>query len=494
MSSRAAAVRKAVRDPEYHRRALMKMPLFSPQVEAVNLIEKHLLERSGKIVPIRSARQTMKNEVSATVQLRCFHRFRSVGGNYIRTAPTYKPQVVNSKRRLEKMLRADPLIKKWDTKEGYIYEVGNVSVTFLSSGPMANVVGDTADIGLDIDEAHKVDAGKFEEDFAPMTAWAGCPSFMFGVAADKSDLLYHYLQLAKENGGDYLEFPAEVWIEINPNYRRHYEERVRTLGEDHPVILTQYRLIDIDPVGGYLRPHQIASLLDSDHNRTPAPVDPPLGTIPEYYYLVTIDIGGEAEEEIEDPYEQSEGGRDSTFALIWQVDLGDMRNEFPKCRLMDAYQWTGKQYQADEGSPWLGQQETLLAILNMWKPKRTVVDSRGIGHQVAKYLSKRYEGVMEYSATTESVSEDCYGLLALLNNDRVKFWRNDDSEEYRELVKQARHTGYEIALHERMRIVKPQGGGHIDGIKAATYLARGLETIKQIGGFAIVGGHDVTAI
>ena len=97
MSTRQAVIKRAVQDPEFHRRALMKSPLLPPQVEAVKLMEKHILEASGKVVPIRSARQTMKNEVSATVQMRTFHRFRSKGGNYIRTAPTYKPQIVNSK-------------------------------------------------------------------------------------------------------------------------------------------------------------------------------------------------------------------------------------------------------------------------------------------------------------------------------------------------------------------------------------------------------------
>ncbi len=67
MTTRAAAVKRAVRDPEFHRRAIMKMPLLPPQVDAVNLIEKHILEKSGKVVPIRSSRQTMKNEVSVRI-------------------------------------------------------------------------------------------------------------------------------------------------------------------------------------------------------------------------------------------------------------------------------------------------------------------------------------------------------------------------------------------------------------------------------------------
>ena len=71
---------------------------------------------------------------------------------------------------------------------------------------------------------------------------------------------------------------------------------------------------------------------------------------------------------------------------------------------------------------------------------------------------------------------------ARINCSRVKFWRADPAQdpELKEVQLQARHTRYEIAGHEKMKIVKPTGRGstasHIDGIKALTYLGRALTT------------------
>jgi hypothetical protein len=459
------AKEQAINDIEYHRKVLYNSPLYKPEIEAIQLVEKHIEERSGKVLTIRSARQTMKNECSAMIAVRVLEKFKDKGGTYIRTAPTWKPQIINSKMRLERFLMVDPLIKDdYRSREGFIFQCGLAQIHFLSTDTSAKVVGDTADICLDIDEAHKVDKGKFEEDFSPMTASSNAPVVMWGVAADKNDLLYEYIQHNLEHNPDcVLQYPASVWCELLPQYAKHYEERVAKLGPDHPVILTQYDLVDVDAIGGFFTKHQQTSLFSSDHQQYSAPKDG-------LSYGITIDIGGEAEEEECDPLVKSEGGRDSTVALIWEVDFDNIVNDYPMCRLVDIHWWTGKSL-GDEPSGLPGQQTILLKLLKAWGPHYVVVDGRGVGEQIANYLNTNW-GVEVYKASATSVSDDCYGLKAMINNDRVKVFRDDQSEEYQEMVRQIQHTGYEIRSHDLMRIIKPKGKGHIDIAKAITYLPR----------------------
>lgn len=452
-----------IQDPQYHREAVMKINhLYPPELEAINLVEHHIAQQTGKTITIRSARQTMKNECSAMICTRMLHIFQYRGGTYIRTAPTWKPQIINSMKRVEGFLRIDPVLDNYRPRHGYMFEYHNADITFLSTDKHANVVGATASIALDIDEAHKVDKGKFEEDFGPMTAFHNVPIIMWGVAADKQDLLYEYVQHNLEHNPDcVLQYPASIWCELLPQYAKHYEERVAKLGADHPVILTQYDLVDVDSIGGYFTKAQQTSLLSGDHEQYSAPKDG-------RSYVITIDIGGEAEEEESNPLVKAEGARDSTVALIWEIDHKDEVNGYLMCRLVDVHWWTGKSL-GDEPSGLPGQQTILLKLLQTWQPHYTVVDGRGVGEQIANYLDTNW-GVEVYKASALSVSDDCYGLKAMINNDRVKVHLDDQSPEYAELVRQIKHTAYEIKSHDQMRITKPHGKGHIDMVKAMTYL------------------------
>jgi hypothetical protein len=132
-----------------------------------------------------------------------------------------------------------------------------------------------------------------------------------------------------------------------------------------------------------------------------------------------------------------------------------------------------------------GQQTVLLNLLNIWKPRSTVVDARGVGEQIAKYLAGRWAGVQVYTASDKTVSEDCYGLLALTNNDRVKVFAVDKTPEYAELRAQCRLVRSEIRAHEAMKLLKPQAGEtrHIDMVKSMTYLPRALGTVTRLSVF-----------
>lgn len=477
----------ALQDPEYHRyamfgaadRALAKglgrdlhvhesqSRLPTPQLQMVRRIERAIADRNGDVIVLRTARQTGKNELEAFAESRALSAFRAIPGSvWVRTAPTWKPQIVNSRLRLEKHLKADPLLAgRWRKLEGFIYENDHAQVHFLSGGPTANVVGATASIALSVDEAHKIDRGKFEEDFVPFTASTNAPTILWGVAAAKLDLLYEYRE--KAIGTDrVLEFPASVWCELSPAYRGHYEARVKTLGADHPVILTQYDLVDVEAIGGYLNDAQRESLLSSKnaHPRLDGPRDG-------MAYGLVVDVGGQAEQQMDDEELRLEQPtRDSTVGLVleWDPNEATPSLSYPTVRIVNAYWWTGRDHLTAAGE--------LVRLASHWHISHGAIDARGLGEAQAMHLHREVPCIEAYTASSADVSADCYDLLARLNQGKVRMWRADPAkdQDYREMQQQARHTKYEIRGHDLMRLMKPKGVGsssaHIDGIKALTYL------------------------
>jgi hypothetical protein len=472
----------ALRDPAYHRHLMFRRvdsvlerqlgrelepheaqsKLRGPQLSIVRRIERAIAARAGEKISVLMARQTGKNEIEGFLETRALRVWCGIpGSTWVRTAPTHKPQIVNSKLRLEKHLLCDPLIAgRYRKREGYIYELGKAQVHFLSGGRTAQVVGDTASIALSVDEAHKIDRDKFEEDFAPFTASTNAPTILWGVAAAKQDLLHRYREEAR--GTDrVMVFPAAVWCELSKPYAGHYETRRRELGADHPVILTQYDLVPVEAIGAYLNPAQRAALFAGDHPRLEAPRAG-------MSYGILVDIGGEVEYEADsDEVRELEPGRDSTQVLIVEWDPRAPQEPYPVTRIVNALTWTGKQHEA--AGP------EIVKLCHHWRVGVGAIDAVGVGEATAGYVSRRVPAVAPYKATSTTVSEDCFDLLARLNCGTITAWRADTAAdaELRELEAQSRHTRYEIRGHTKMRLKKPTGIGtsdlHIDMVKALTY-------------------------
>jgi hypothetical protein len=489
--ARKALLRKALQDPEFHRAKVCKRPLFWPQAVVAKALERAIDARDGRTVVVRSSRQTMKNEVAALIHCRALIRYAKTGGCIVRTAPTYQPQIVNSKRRLKQAIALDPLIedkKRIHWGEANTVEHGLASVQFLSLDPTAKIEGATASLALDIDEAHLTDEQSFLEKARPMTGFFASPKFMWGTAAAKEDMLYRTLchnmggppaypgRIINDAARQVFQFPASLWCDLHPPFRKDYEEIRAQLGADHPTILTQYDLVDVESIGGYLTQAQTAQMAAGDHPPMPAPRGAPL-----LEYVAVIDIAGEAEQEELDPNEMAQGQRDSTICWILECDWTKVHLDRPLCRIVAAHWWVGKSLAEDPVSRLPGQQELLLKMLQAFRVSRYVVDARGVGEQVAAYLTKRRPGGEAYKASSVTVSEDCLGLLAMLNNDRIKLWQGGDKEtaEQREiraeLLRQCGWTKRIIHGHELMKITKPGHGKHIDMVKALTYLPRCLK-------------------
>ncbi len=484
----AETFRTLFADPAAHRRAFLgeKEELLPPQTDTIRWIEGHVARRTGRLLAVRSARQTMKSECSAMLSLRALTRYHGAGGALVRAAPTWKPQAVISKQRLEDLLARDPFqrLLGWRLREGYVFESGKARVKIISAGEQASVVGETASILLDVDEAHTVSAEKFHRDLAPMRAARNAPCVLWGVAGARGDLLYNCLAeaLGRDPAGEAVtdhplarQYPASLWCEISPDYAAHYEEQKRILGENHPALLTQYDLVDVDALGGFFSRAQVESILSGDHPRLDEPRD---GAT----YGMTIDLAGESEQgEVDDPIEKSRGSRDSTAAWIFEIDRGAEAGDWPLVRLADLHWWTGRELGAGpSGLP--GQQEALFHLVEKWRPAAVVIDARGVGEQAARFLARRSPSVFSYKASAASVSEDCHALHALVNNGRLRLFRDDGSPEYAEAARQLAAASREVAGEGRLKIVKSSSRSHIDMVKALSYVPRCLERVGGEGG------------
>lgn len=440
-------------------------------------------------MPIQCSRQIGKNEIAAVLQRR--HLWRNqlspLMSTWIRTAPTYKPQIVNSKKRLREIMKIDARnrvhyptfeFQKIIKEEGYIWRLGNASVEFISSGPNANVVGATASECLDMDEAHKVRKEKFDEDFAPFTASTNAATLLWGVAADGLDTIEWYRNQNIEEGIEYLNlyYPCEVWMDTNLIYRAHVESRVKALGWDHPIIKTQYRLIPVAAEGRFLKESHIHSLFDSDHERQRVPRS---GA----HYEALIDVAGGNEDF--NPNNDIEGNEDTETdsSVVWIYEVTDevaANGIYSVVRIVDVLWSTG----ADLPN----QEEAMTKYLERWGVQKITVDAIGIGRQLAESLENKWGNyvVNKYTASNASVSEDCFDLHARLNFGAVKMFRDDTSPEWAEFERQCNWTKY-ASSNGLMKLVKPGPKKHIDMVKALTYLNQnkpvpGIQTIIRMDG------------
>lgn len=472
MANKKELFLKCWNDPLFESIHVSKRPLRGLQGEIIHKVEKFIADHNGGVMPILMSRQAGKNDISAILQRRhLWRRQRStLPAIWIRTAPTQRPQIVNSKKRLREILQLSaknrighPLFENAQLikEEGYIWRVGNASVEFISSGPNANVVGATASTCLDMDEAHKVIKAKFDEDFAPFTANTAAATLLWGVAANGLDTIEAYRQSNLEEGRPDLNlfYPCDIWMDVHEPYRIHVEDRVKKLGWDHPIIKTQYRLISVAAEGRFLSEAHIRSILSGDHPRQRKPKHGK-------QYQIVIDIAAGNEEL--NPNNDIEGNEDTNTdsAVIWIYEVTPElaeNNLFPIIRLVNLIWSTGASLPKFE--------EEVKQTLEFWNPTKVTIDAIGVGRQIAESMKERFGEycINVYTATSSSVSDDCFDLLARLNYSSVLMFQDDDSPEWAEFERQLGWTKY-ASDKGRMKLLKPEAGKHIDMVKGLTYI------------------------
>ena len=433
------------------------------QVDIGRAVLDSVQGRRGLTFTVQIARQGGKNEISAQMELALLSRLKNRGGKLVKAAPTFNPQALVSLRRLRDRLNNSDLAKEWRLEGGNIIRVGRAQASFFSADPSANVVGATADLLLELDEAQDVEPEKFLKEFRPMGATGNATTVLYGTPWDGGTLLEttaaENRELERRDGiRRHFHFDWETVAACSPHYRAYVEAERERLGEEHPLFRTQYRLLPIAPGEGMFSRSQLARL-QGGHSRLRGPR-------PGRVYAAGVDVAGEP---WGDPSTSSgraveRGGRDSTVVTIGEIDFGD--GGAPAVRVVEHYRWTGEPHHA-----------LVPAMADLlkrtWRCRRVAVDATGLGAGVASGLAKAMGGAVEpFTFTSGSKSQLGFELLAAVNTGRLSVYAADGSAEYAEFRREMELAQARYRLNQTMDFFVEPSRGHDDYLMSAALLVR----------------------
>jgi hypothetical protein len=422
------------------------------QKEVAAAILGSVFGKKGLTFSVEIARQGGKNELSAQLEVLLLTLFIAEPKNLVKCSPTFKPQTVISMMRLKDRLNDAGFGTIWQSELGYIVRLGSARAVFLSADESANVVGNTAHILLEIDESQDVGKDKYSKEFKPMGATTNCTCVHYGTTWDDTTLLEEVkqtnLELERRDGVKrHFRYDWQEVAKYNPDYLAYVASERERLGEDHPLFLTQYRLLSVRGGGGFLNLQQ-REQLKGEHSRRRRGE-------PGKTYMAGLDLAGE--EEIDIPL-TTHPRRDSTVLTIGELEFppGSAVVKEPHVRIMEHYCWTGKKH------PELYAQ--LVDILkNVWRCRRITVDATGVGEPVASFLQKALGSrVVPFTFTQKSKSELGFNLLAAINGGRLKMYRADGSDECREFWEEMEKAKSTYRPNQTMNFYVEPGRGHDD--------------------------------
>ncbi len=401
------------------------------------------LNGRGLAFTVVMARQAGKNELSAQVELLLLARNARRSLDAVKCAPTFHPQARISLSRLwSRILQAglDPLAARED---GHAVRFGRARQLFLSAEPGANVVGHTASLLLEVDEAQDVDREKFDREFRPMAAPTNATTVYYGTPWDDTTLLEQAVQanleLERRDGvRRHFQFDWTAVAELNPDYGRYVEGERARLGENHPLFLTQYALKTVS--GGRLFGAGQRAQLQDAHSRESAAAKGES-------YVAGLDVGGQELEGTGDARSSTAprtaparggqagraGGHDPTVLTVARVvaPASDAIIPEPRLEVVEHLAVAGEKH--DELF------SRLVDLLGrVWRVRRVAVDATGLGETLARLLARTLgpSVVQAVRLSTESKSRLGYNLLAAVNGGRLKMYAADGSAEYAEFWRQ----------------------------------------------------------
>lgn len=421
--------------------------LRAHQAEAGRAIVDSVLNGRGLTFTVVMARQAGKNELSAQIELFLLLKNARRQTDAIKAAPTFKPQCLVSMRRLWSHIARAGLSGMACREEGRAVRIGAARALFLSAEAGSNVVGHTADLLLEVDEAQDVDREKFDREFRPMAATTGATTVYYGTPWDESTLLetavQHNIELQRRDGIR-RHFTAD-WTDVareNSDYERYVESERQRLGESHPLFLTQYALKPVPGKGRLFSGAQLAQL-QGTHSRQHSAIDGET-------YVAGLDIGGQTFGETAGVHdatvltvarviEAADEGRDPRLEVVEQIALTDVPHDDLLSRLADV----------------LGR---------VWRVSRVVVDATGLGETLARLLLRALGGdvVRAYRLTSESKSHIGYELIAAVNSGRLSVYAADGSAEYAAFWRQAELARVAYRPSRQMNFYVDPADGHDD--------------------------------
>jgi hypothetical protein len=411
---------KGLRDISYFCQEASGLSLREYQKAPAYAILKSIQEKAGRSFVVMFPRQSGKNELQAQLEAYLFCLFYIMNGEIVKVSPTWKPQTLNAMRRLERVLEKNELSKHyWSKESGYIYRVGTCRIYFFSGQPRSNIVGATANLLLEVDEAQDVLPAKFDKDIAPMAASTNATRVFWGTAWTSRTLLARELRACrkaeKEDGIKrvFILTADQVRKEV-PAYGKFVDDQVRRLGRNHPMVKTQYFSEEIDAEGGLFPPERCA-MMKGTHSPQLSPEEGKL-------YAMTLDLAGEDEAIIADPEDMGEKDlsnpkRDSTALTVFEVDLETINDPLiskPTYKVVFRKEWIGIKHSTLYGQ--------IKAIAELFDIRFLVVDATGVGAGMTSFLAASLgEKVIPFDFNITTKSALLWDFLGIIDSGRFKY-------------------------------------------------------------------------
>lgn len=415
-------------------RDVVGLPLYAYELEWANYIVDVVNDQRTEVVVVEMPRQSGKNETSAQVEGAILAKLARRGGNIVKCAPTWKPQIVNSKERFEAraaMIRQRLPFLDFKPSQGYKVKCGMAGISFLSADPNASVVGDTASLLLEVDEAQDIVQDKFNKDFAPMRASTGAPLVLYGTTWTDDTLLEQFKRAVLEGrtAGKVFRVLPETVGEANPRYWDFVESEIARLGSrDHPFIRTQYFLEPLATAGRMLKREHLELMIGGHARQTQR------GN--EAQIVAGLDFAG-ADEAATLVSLGGQSARDSVALTVGAVDWqsivfgpaadGGQRNDLvPSVRILARYEWVNV-------NPVTLHSALYELLANKWKVDRVHCDATGIGATSTAFLAaalnkngRERVGSRTFDGGWATHTELAFQYLATVLGGRLQDYRASD--------------------------------------------------------------------
>ena len=436
----------------------MTITLRPYQIEPARAIVQDARSGGGHTFTVMMSRQAGKNELSAWIEKVLLTAAIEEGGEGVKCAPTFKPQLLTSMARLRRHLKDAGYGNAITSIEGFKLGVGNASWTFLSASPDSNVVSATAGLLLEADEAQDIEADKFTKEFRPMAASTNATTVLYGTAWSDATLLAQTiaenLELErKDSFRRHFQYDWRTVAAAVPAYSRFVQSERDRLGATHPLFTTQYDLIPLPGRGRLLSPLQLTNL----QGQHPPEKTPTAGAL----YVAGLDVAGE------DPDPLSGRDRDFTILSIGRVTQSPTAEKhlLPFTRLVALYAWQGTGHDALYA-------EIAHLLDAVWDIRHVTIDSTAIGEAAAILMSRSLgeDRVTAYRFTQQSKSHLGYQLQAAANTGRLQMWQPDGTPEIGEALRQLTLCKADYRPNKTVAWQVDPGDGHDDYATAIALL------------------------
>ncbi len=417
-----------------------RIRLRSYQQQVAEAIVDSAMRGKGLSFVVVFPRQSGKNELQAQIETYLLSICSVQQAEIVKVSPTWKPQSLNAMRRLERVIKHNLISRgRWTKRSGYIYQFGQAMIYFLSGAPTASIVGATASLLLECDEAQDVEISKWDKEIAPMAASTNATRVFWGTAWTSRTLLARELRVARTQ--EQLDGIRRTWLlaadEVGaevPAYRKFVAEQVARLGRNNPLVRTQYFSEEIDSEGGMFSLSRRMLMLGAH----PSQDQPSAGSA----YAFTIDVAGADEAATDDIEQLSNPARDSTVLTIFEVDTNSVNDPLirkPTYKVMNRHVWQGVKHSRLYG--------TILGLAEQWSPVKVIIDATGVGAGLAGFLADRLGSrLVPFEFSQVSKSDLGWDFITIIESGRYKDHRVSEgmSPMDEEMNRQLEHCQYTI--------------------------------------------------